>query len=99
VSISAPHTVTVTVHLNDMRDPRETKAVRVSRDGRADVHLPADEHDRGWWNNGNVSAHIAQDIAARFGLDEDERARARSSGETAHIQEHDPRWLITFEII
>lgn len=93
------NTITVTVHLDyDVWDHRETRAVRVSRGGRPDVHLPPDEQAAGMWDQGGTTAHIAYDIASRIGLDGDERARARRHSEVAHIQENDPRWEITFEI-
>lgn len=91
-------TVTVTVHLDyDAWDHRETKAVRVSRAGRADVYLPQNEQAAGWWDR-RETAHIASDIASRIGLDDDERARATLTDTASATERSDPRWIVTFEI-
>lgn len=91
-------TVTVFVHLDyDVWDHRETEAIRVSRNGRADVYPPQGQRGTGQWDGRNTAA-VAGSVAQRFGLDDEERARAVFVEAVSAIEQNDPRWIVTFEI-
>jgi hypothetical protein len=91
-------TVHVTVHLDyDVWDHRETEAIRVSRHGRADAYPPQGQRATGQWDGTNTAA-VAEAIAHRFGLDDEERARAVCVEAAAAIEQSDPRWIVTFEV-
>lgn len=88
----------VTVHLDyDIWDHRNTEAVRVSRDGRADVYPPIGQRGTGQWDGANTAA-VAGSVAQRFGLDEGEWARAVFVEAAQADETNDPRWIVTFEL-
>ena len=90
--------VHVTVHLHyDVWDHRETEAIRVSRHGRADVYPRQGQRATGQWDDAN-SAAVAGSIARRFGLDDEERARAVLTEAAPAIEQTDPRWIVTFQV-
>lgn len=90
--------VHVVVHLHyDVWDHRETEAIRVSRDGRADVYPPQGQRSTGQWDGANTQT-VAESIARRFGLDDGERSRAVLVEAAAVIEQSDPRWIVTFEL-
>jgi hypothetical protein len=91
-------TVNVTVHLDyDVWDHRETEAIRVSRHGRPDVYPPQGQRATGQWDGANTAA-VAETVAQRFGLDDDERTRAVLMEAASAIEQNDPRWIVTFEV-